>query len=242
MFKGNKFSIVYLLLPILFFQIFLWSLNCKDQTRFRGIPPFKNRHDLGDILFEEGKTKGVELGVQQGKYASRILEKWKNCGEYVLVDLWKSQDNYLDIANIDNDKQEKNYQETLRRVKPYRDRTKIGVCRDYTTNCRHSYKDDYFDFVYVDARHDYKGVLIDMEQWWTKLKDDGLFCGHDFMTADEVKWTKQDWSKNFDGTVDPQGRAVKGAVLEFADKVGRQITVSYRERKGNNWNTWCIRK
>lgn len=239
MFKNASVTYAYLLFPILLLNVFLWALNCQQKPKFRGVPPFKDRHEIGDILFNEGKMKGVELGVQQGKYASRILKKWKNCGEYVLVDLWKSQDNYLDLANIDNDKQEKNYQETLRRVEPYKDRTKIGVCRDYTTRCSHSYEDNYFDFVYVDARHDYKGVLIDMEMWWPKLKEDGLFCGHDFVTAEEVKWTHQDWSKNYDGTVDPQGRAVKGAVLEFADKVGRQITVSYRE---GNWNTWCIRK
>ena len=43
-------------------------------------------------------------------------------------------------------------------VEPFRTRSKIVVCRNWTTTCVKRYKDGYFDFVYVDARHDYKGL------------------------------------------------------------------------------------
>lgn len=62
--------------------------------------------------------------------------------------------------------------------------------------------------------------------------------GHDYVTQDDVLYD-QDWTKNYDGTIDETRTVVKGAVDKFANSVCRQITVSYRE---NNWNTWAIRK
>lgn len=85
----------------------------------------------------------------------------------------------------------------------------------------------------------------DLEVWWNKLKDGGIIAGHDYVVNAEVM-PGQDWSINFDGTKDPTGRAVKGAVDDFfSDKTGfmegcpRQITVAYREKM---WNTWATRK
>ena len=37
------------------------------------------------------------------------------------------------------------------------------------------------DFVYIDARHDYKGAMEDIKAWWPKLKKGGLLSGHDFL-------------------------------------------------------------
>jgi len=239
MLDRKNFVACYFTIPFVILVVFLWTLKCEEHKKFRGIPPFKKREDLGTILEQEGKKVGVELGVQKGKFAEKILRQWKSCEQYMLVDLWKAQNNYMDVANINDDGQERNFKETMLRMKQFEKHTLISKCRDYTTKCTKVVKDDYFDFVYVDARHDYLGVRTDLIEWWPKLKDGGLFCGHDFVTSDEIKWTKQDWSINFDGTRDPQGRAVKGAVLEFADMVGRQVVISYRE---GNWNTWCVRK
>ena len=107
--------------------------------------------------------------------------------------------------------------------------------------CATRFPNSYFDFVYIDARHDYKGVLQDLTDWWPKLKPGGIFAGHDYMTQKEVtkETPNQVWTKNYDGTIDTTGGVVKGAVDGFARRVGRQLVVSYRERA---WNTWAMRK
>ena len=33
----------------------------------------------------------------------------------------------------------------------------------------------------VDAVHDYQGALIDMCDWWPKLKPGGVMAGHDYL-------------------------------------------------------------
>lgn len=204
------------------------------------IPPFKYRAELGDILNAEGMRTGVELGVQRGLYSLDMLSRWKSCTYYVLVDLWKHQENYKDAANLGDAGHAAFRQETMQRLRRYS--SKLQVCQDYTTRCAEKYRrvNTTFDFIYVDARHDYKGVLLDLNDWYPMLKRGGIIAGHDYVTNDDgPRQGGQDWSINFDGTRDPTGRAVKGAVDDFAAKHGLQISVSYRE---SGWNTWAARK
>ena len=200
------------------------------------LPTFKTRNDIAGYC-EDSKFKvGAELGVKLGEFASHTLSQWTSCTTYVLVDLWAHQVNYMDIANTDDEEQEKTMKTALSTLEPFRD--KLEVCRNYTTVCATQYPDDFFDYVYVDARHDYKGVTQDLDAWWPKLKDGGIFSGHDYVTNDDgPKQSGQDWSINYDGSVDT--RAVKGAVDDFASRTNRQVVVTYRE---SGWNSWLIKK
>ena len=143
----------------------------------------------------------------------------------------------MDFANVRQEEQDKIYDHAMKNLKSFRE--KIHVCRNYTTVCVHTYPNDYFDFIYVDARHDFKGVWEDLVAYWPKLKVGGIIAGHDYVTNNDGPLPRQDWSKNYDGTIDETGTVVKGAVDKFAADVCRQVTVSYRE---SAWNTWAMRK
>jgi len=67
-----------------------------------------------------------------------------------------------------------------------------------------------FDFVYVDAAHDYDSVKEDLDLWSKKVKPGGLICGHDYWAGGDV------WP------------GVKSAVDEFAAK-----------NRINNFKTYC---
>ena len=214
------------------------DLDLCRPMRGRGVPTFMRRNDLGRIAQSEGFTRGLELGVQRGHYSKIILSSWHGCTEYHLVDLWGHQENYNDIANKNQDEQNKIYDEAMANLQPWGN--KIHFCRNYTTSCVGEYEDEYFDFIYVDARHDFKGVWEDMVNYWPKLKVGGIMAGHDYVTQDDgPERTGQDWTTNYDGTKDLTGTVVKGAVDTFATTVCRQVTVSYRERGSN---TWAMRK
>lgn len=204
------------------------------------IPPFKTRFELAGILNREGLTTGVELGVQRGGFAKHNLRNWPSCKRYVLVDLWAHQANYRDSANFGTAVHQSFKREALHNVAPYVSKGIVEVCQGYTTECAKRYANNTFDFIYVDARHDYKGVLQDLEVWYPLLKPGGIFAGHDYVTQnDGPKQGGQDWTINYDGTRDATGRAVKGAVDDFSVKNNLQLTVSYRE---GGWNTWAARK
>ena len=200
---------------------------------------FRKREDLAKILQEEGGFYvGVELGVQRGHFADKMLSTWLDAKRYVLVDAWRELESYHDVANVNNQKQDENYRATLKRMQKHKDRgVSVDVCRDLTTRCVQDYQNSEFDYIYVDARHDFKGVYLDMSEWWPKLRKGGIMCGHDFVEQFEVG--AQNWTINYDGTSDKTGTVVKGAVEKFARQHRLPISVSYRE---HNWNTWCLRK
>eukprot|EP01031_Cornospumella_fuschlensis_P023569 gene23569-28579_t len=212
------------------------------------LPPFRRREDIGLFLQESNFKIGVELGVQRGFYTRDLLSKWRTADKYVLVDLWAQQENYLDGANVANRIHEKYMAESIANAQNMKNQgfvKEFVVCRNYTVNCALDYPDFHFDFIYVDARHDYKGVLLDIRTWWPKLKFGGVMAGDDYAIQSEVAGN---WSVNFDGTVDYTGRIVRGAVDDFFsdrfhDLKGcpRQVTVSYRENP-HYLNTWAVRK
>eukprot|EP01041_Mallomonas_annulata_P001864 gene1864-3615_t len=232
---------------------------CNQCPPVAWIEPFRSRADLAHILYNLNFTVGVELGVQRGIFSAEIIRHWLIAREYVLVDLWEEQSNYKDLANVKTIHQESHMRHAIKLMNDLKKQYLLNnfiICRNYTTICVKQFSDDYFDFIYVDARHDYKGVLQDITDWWPKLKAGGIMAGHDYTEQKEPNTgpeipadphnTNQNWTLNYDGSIDDTGRVVRGAVNDFfSDKTGalagcpRQVTVSYRER---GWNTWAARK
>jgi hypothetical protein len=195
---------------------------------FPPLPTLRERDEIGTMLNSDKAMDfkiGAELGVQMGVFAQRTLSRWPKATEYWLVDLWAEQQNYKDVANVGNETQAKLFEMALANTSPWK--AKIKVCRDQTVACALKFKDEYFDYVYIDARHDFKGVLMDMDAWWPKLKFGGVFAGHDYLEHRDFRRKKklppssrQDWRWNFDGSFDTTNTIVKGAVeLFFTDDI-----------------------
>eukprot|EP01084_Bolivina_argentea_P181473 313423_1 len=121
----------------------------------------------------------------------------------------------------------------------FESRTKLIYIRNYSTNAHQIIKDNSLDFIYIDARHDYKSMVEDLTLFWPKLKKDGIFAGHDFLNANEEAKPQQDWCQFNDGTRCKNNKAVKAAVEEFAANKCRQLLVPRREAQ---WVTWYLRK
>jgi cephalosporin hydroxylase len=90
----------------------------------------------------------------------------------------------------------------------------------------------------LDARHDYEGILEDLEAWWPLLKQGGLFAGHDFVE---------------DGVNNAGLFGVQKAVKEFVDKHEKEVmSISHKNFHGGRkeprqsvdggWTTWYFFK
>ena len=196
-------------------------------------------------LCEKMKFKvGAELGVQEGIFSKYMLDGWPSCEKYLLVDIWGKQNNYLDIANVDQLKQDRLYQNTLERLKFYK--TKLVIHRNYTSSAVLLIENESLDFIYVDARHDYCGAMEDMVNWWPKLKYGGIMAGHDYMTAEYQRVGQRnqkvppekidDWGLCGDGKTRNEG-AVKGAVDDFAKLHNSTVLTTVND---GPWRSWIF--
>jgi hypothetical protein len=60
--------------------------------------------------------------TQMGLFSEQLLTHWPSCTRFYAVDLWGHQENYNDIANVDQAEQENRYQETRKRLEPWKDK------------------------------------------------------------------------------------------------------------------------
>merc|ERR1712084_130496 len=106
------------------------------------------------------------------------------------------------------------------------------------TDAAKQLKNDYFDFIYLDARHDYCAVKDDIEHYYPKLRPGGILSGHDYTDAQyaiDKLGDREDWSKCEDGSSHPEG--VKGAVDNFAKKNKLYVVTS-----NEDFPSWYVQK
>jgi len=200
-------------------------------------PPLPNRNAIYPILEQLKLKAGIEVGVQKGRLALVTLRVWKSCQEYKLVDLWGKEDNYHEPGADSTATKDANLKQARRVLKKFDDITEFFVMR--STDASKLLEDGHFDYIYVDARHDYCAVMEDMDAYWPKLKPGGIMAGHDFVDAEYATnrlGAVEDWSKCEDGSLQP--RAVRGAVEDFVAKHELPTLVSTQE----DFPTWVIQK
>jgi hypothetical protein len=174
------------------------------------------RENIGHFLnFHNLLGKGIEIGVQKGEFSKSILSSWKGQKLY-LVDYWGKQEVYDDIANVSDEKQNINYQEALKNIAGYENKTKI--IKKYSLEAAKDFEDNYFDFIYIDADHSYEAVKQDLYAWYPKLKPGGLFCGHDFLDGKVYNTITNEYLGDF---------GVRKAVTEFANERGYEASKGF---------------
>jgi len=134
----------------------------------------KTRDDLALLFKEMGFHRGAEIGTDRGLYAEVLCKANPGVLLYC-IDPWKIyKDNtdYFDqhVLNV-------NYKNTVKRLAPYNceiiRKSSMGVIKDFVDNS--------LDFVYIDANHNFKYVLEDINKWSKKVRPGGIVSGHDYI-------------------------------------------------------------
>lgn len=175
---------------------------------------------LADRLGLRGTA--VEIGVKEGKYSATILERWTG-RLLVSVDPWREapSDEYVDIANVPQARQDAFLETTRARLAPFGARSAIWRMTGDEAAAR--IPDGSLDFVYLDARHDYASVRSDLEVWYPKVAPGGLLAGHDYLDGDL-----------------PEGVfGVRSAVDEFFGALGIPVGVTTNEPA--TFPSWIVR-
>jgi|TARA_B110000967_G_scaffold1410_1_gene1462 hypothetical protein len=111
----------------------------------------------------------AELGVDQGDFSESILNITKP-QKLHLIDSWGDK-RY-------NQKKRKSVENRFfKEVKENSIEINIGLSTEVVTN----FKDNYFDWIYIDTTHSYKTTIEELEAYRTKIKPNGYITGHDFI-------------------------------------------------------------
>jgi len=123
-------------------------------------------HHLKTLNFKVG----VEVGVRSGYFSKYMLE---NTGMIVhSVDPW----NYLGCE--DNPPPKETIEFATKVLKPFKERSIIH--HGYSHEVCHEFENYSVDFVYLDALHEYNDIKKNLNEWYDKIKINGIFSGHDY--------------------------------------------------------------
>lgn len=188
------------------------------------IIPIPDRMDIAEVAEKQFKQTGnaVEVGVWRGEFSAHNLRFWT--GNYFMVDLWEFRKDGTADKNMDDQKSwDEIKAEAIRNVRFAAKR--VVVCQGESLDRAKDAMDGLFDWIYLDAMHDYDSVMRDMEAWWPKLRPGGLFSGDDY--GDQ----SLRWQEKYGGVARGFNWGVKDAVIDFAKKYGKQFSVTWMNDK-----------
>jgi phospholipid N-methyltransferase len=172
-------------------------------------PTSGGRHDFPQALGEQ--AIGIELGVAGGYFSESILQNGTNVSRLYSVDIWG--DHHSD----------REYVSCVARLAKYKNRS-VVMRMDFNDAIEH-FPDDFFDFIYIDAyAHEGQQSGQLLHKWWPKLKNGGVFAGHDY---------------------DPKWAATVSAVDLFCKQMSRTITLFPSLANTNSedgYPSWSIQK
>jgi predicted O-methyltransferase YrrM len=146
--------------------------------------------DLGRIF--KGRTEpivGLEIGTDTGISTRYLLDMIPGLKLYGI----DPYINYIDWNNMNLNEREETYKIFMHSLSRYGNRhVHYRMTSDDAVS---KFEDESLDFIFVDGLHTYDQVLLDCRNYYPKLKKNGLFCGHDYGTIEEVRRAVDEFAK-----------------------------------------------
>lgn len=125
----------------------------------------------------------VEVGVSRGDNAFDMLTQ--SSYNFVLVDSYDVNNSTFQFAcdgqsvgiPFTQEQREKFIQDVKGRLEQFGDRAKLYI--EDSVKASERFENNSIDYIYIDAEHDTKSVLRDIQAWWPKIKKGGILGGHD---------------------------------------------------------------
>jgi predicted O-methyltransferase YrrM len=135
----------------------------------------------------------VEVGVEHGFNASEMLNRM-NIKTLYLVDPYTA---YIDCLTngVIQEALDESYQKMLFSIRYFLDKT--VVVKKTSIEASKDFEDNFFDFVYIDASHDYEPVKADINAWWPKVKIGGIIGGHDYKWSPHVERAVREFTEQY---------------------------------------------
>lgn len=154
-----------------------WNLNLETEMPVR-IPNTERYASLTGLFKELGFKEGAEIGVAEGTFSKAICIG--NPGVKLhCIDPWEKYKGYNDFKETYFEPAEKTAREKLA---PYN----CDIIKKYSQDALKDFADKSLDFVYIDANHDVRHVIDDIDDWSKKIRPGGIISGHDYAESNRM--------------------------------------------------------
>jgi hypothetical protein len=129
---------------------------------------------------------GVEIGVFKGQFSDMLL-RIAHPTTLHLVDPWISStaDEHSRALYSQAHRSQKDmdniYAEVRSRFAKPIETGRVVIHREMSKSAMEKFDDESLDFVYVDGDHNERGVSLDLDLAFQKIKRQGLICGDDYV-------------------------------------------------------------
>lgn len=202
--------------------------------------PIPDRYDMAHYAQTHFSETGiaVEVGVFEGEFSAHNLNVWM--GGYVMVDTWEHRPD--DEARGLDDKNDKPAELWAQRMEAARRNTEFAYNRrvlqkGYSVEVSGLYEDGAFDWIFLDAGHDFGNCLADLEAWWPKLRKGGLFSGDDYglhLQDDRLlPLTPTRWAGKYGSVAESYKWGTAQALQVFCEKHGAYLNITWLNDRHN---------
>ena len=147
-------------------------------NKIEGWFTFPNLYSHVVSRFSDG-SKFIEIGSWLGQSAAYMATEIANSNkkiDFYCVDLWENNEEYKNESVVIEDRF---YQTFLNNIEPVKHF--IKPIKSASLDAVNQFEDEYFDFIFIDAAHDYDNVKKDINAWFPKIRKNGIFAGHDYV-------------------------------------------------------------
>jgi hypothetical protein len=160
--------------------------------------------------------------VARGNFSKYLLQN-TDVKTLLLVDPYKNFaiEEYTDAMNSYD--QQKEFEECQKKLIDYNDRTQF--IKKTSVEACNEFEDESVDFIYIDGNHAYEYVYSDLENYWKKLKKNGILAGDDYYeySKDDIIYWDNIEDINYSKSFGKFG--VKQAVIDFC----KNYQLNYRQ-------------
>jgi hypothetical protein len=155
-----------------------------------------SRKDITNLL--EPSSMGCELGVFEGEFSADLWNS-KKFDQLYLVDIFSGK-----ASNFGKSYDDASVLENIIRQKFIQD-SGVRVFKSDSVTFLQSTPSNFFHFIYIDTTHTYETTVLELEESYRCIKNNGYICGHDYTSI------------HFPGVVN--------AVNEFCDSYSTEVHI-----------------
>lgn len=131
-----------------------------------------SRERLHEIFNKFGYKYGVEIGVKKGHFSLNLCRNMPNL-KMICIDPYAPSDEHRTTQG----RQNYYFEEAQKNLKNFN----VTFIRKTSMDAVEDFNNNEFDFVYIDAMHDFDNVMKDIICWTPKVRKWGIVSGHDYM-------------------------------------------------------------